>query len=129
MHHESPHFVPASFEPHAGMFEFVAEVHAGGYKTGLITNSVAEWRPSWDRIIPHPEQFDVILHSYEVGLRKPDTAIYHLAAERLGVDIAEILYLDDFPANAVAGRRAGMTVVDVQDHATAIAEARSLLGW
>ena len=45
------------------------------------------------------------------------------------MELSEILYLDDFAANAVAARRAGMTVVDVHDHDTAIAEARSLLGW
>jgi putative hydrolase of the HAD superfamily len=129
MHHESPYFVPASFEPHERMLGFVAEVHSRGLKTGLITNSIREWRPHWDRIIPHPENFDVILHSYEIGLRKPDQAMYRLAAERLEVPIADILYLDDFAANAVAARRAGMTVVDVDDHEKAIAEACSLLGW
>lgn len=129
MHHESPYFVPASFEAHLGMLDFVAEAHTRGLKTGLITNSIREWRPHWDRIIPHPENFDVILHSYEIGIRKPDEAMYHLAAERLEVSITEILYLDDFAANAVAARRAGMTVVDVHDHEIAIAEARALLGW
>jgi putative hydrolase of the HAD superfamily len=129
MHHESPYFVPEGFTPHEGMHAFVREVKAHGYKTALITNSVVEWKPWWDRVIPEPETFDAIVHSCEVGLRKPGLGIFRLTAELLGVEPDEILFLDDFPAMAAAGREAGMVVIDVHDHDQAIAEARALLGF
>ena len=129
MHHESPFFVPEAFRPHEGMHDFVREVRAHGLKTALITNSVTEWKPWWDRVIPEPEAFDAIVHSCEVGLRKPGLGIYELTAELLGVEPGEILFLDDFPAMAAAGREAGFVVIDVHDHDQAIAEARALLGF
>ena len=53
---------------------------------------------------------------------------YRMAMERLGVQPYETLFLDDFPAMVDAARSLGMVVVHVQDHDTAIAEARGHLG-
>lgn len=129
MHPDSPNFVPNGFVRHDGMHDFLREVKASGLKTGLITNSVYEWKPKWDELIPDHDLFDTIVHSCEVGLRKPGLEIFELTCRRLGVEPGEVLFLDDFPANADAARRAGMVVVDVADHDVAIAEARRLLGW
>jgi len=50
---------------------------------------------------------DDIVYSHEVGLRKPDPAIYELAASRLGVRPEEIIFVDDIEANVEAARTAG----------------------
>ena len=78
--------------------------------------------------MPPHDRFDVVLFSCEVGLRKPNPAIYELALERLGVAAEAALFLDDFAAMAEGARRVGMTAIDVVDHDDAIAQARSLLG-
>ena len=46
----------------------------------------------------------------QVDHGKPAPDPYLLAAERLGVDPAECLVLEDAPAGIAAGRAAGMTV-------------------
>jgi len=123
----SEFFVPRRFEPHAVMHQFVQEVRERGYRTALITNSVVEWLPWWDRVLPDGDVFDVVVHSCRVGLRKPDPAIYRLALDRLGVQPAEAMFLDDFEAMADAAREVGMHVVHVTEHAAALRDARALL--
>ncbi|HYK87360.1 MAG TPA: HAD family phosphatase [Acidobacteriota bacterium] len=46
--------------------------------------------------------------SHEVGLAKPDPAIYRLALEKAGVEAREALFVDDQPANVEAARGVGI---------------------
>lgn len=123
----SEYFVPAAFEAHDGMHAFFGEVHEMGMKTALISNVVDEWEPWWDAVVPPLERFDEVVYSCQVGLRKPNQAIYRLTMDRLGVAPEETLFLDDFPAMVDAARALGMVVVHVQDHEPAIDEARRLI--
>ncbi|KAA0217264.1 MAG: HAD family hydrolase [Leptolyngbya sp. PLA3] len=49
----------------------------------------------------------VRLASHEMGLAKPDEAIYHTARERFGVPAEQIVFFDDLPENIDAARSAG----------------------
>ncbi|WP_394276199.1 HAD family hydrolase [Luteococcus sp.] len=51
--------------------------------------------------------------SEDITRGKPDPQPYLLAAERLGVDIAECIVLEDSPAGVRAGRGSGATTVVV----------------
>ena len=53
---------------------------------------------------------DVLVTSDQVAHGKPAPDCYLLAAERLGVDPAACLVLEDAPSGIAAGRAAGMTV-------------------
>ena len=53
---------------------------------------------------------DVLVTSDQVTRGKPAPDCYLLAAERLGVDPAACLVLEDAPSGIAAGRAAGMTV-------------------
>jgi beta-phosphoglucomutase-like phosphatase (HAD superfamily) len=64
----------------------------------------------------------------EVGLRKPDPAIYELAAERLGLPPAGCVYVDDLGGNLKPARALGMaTVLHRSDANATLAEVRALL--
>ena len=66
--------------------------------------------------------------SSEVGLRKPDPAIYELAAERLGLPPAACVYVDDLPGNLKPARALGMaTVLHRGDAEATLAEIGALL--
>ena len=66
--------------------------------------------------------------SSEVGLRKPDPAIYALAAERVGVEPAACVYVDDLPGNLKPARALGMaTVLHRGDARSTLAEVDALL--
>jgi HAD superfamily hydrolase (TIGR01509 family) len=67
--------------------------------------------------------------SGEVGLRKPDPAIYELAAERLGLSPAACVFVDDLPGNLKPARALGMaTVLHRGDAAVTLAEVSGHLG-
>ncbi len=57
------------------------------------------------------EHFDDVVISAEVGLRKPDPAIFRLAAERLAVPASGCVFVDDLDLNVAAARELGMTAI------------------
>lgn len=59
--------------------------------------------------------FETMTTTTEAGTGKPDPAVYLLAANRMGVDPAECLAIEDLPAGIIAAKKAGMTVVAVED--------------
>jgi epoxide hydrolase-like predicted phosphatase len=94
---------------HPHVVERVLELRRDGYKTALITNNVREGSGFWRELVPIDELFDVVIDSSEVGLRKPNPAIYELALERLGaIDPARAVFLDDVESNVEGARRAGL---------------------
>jgi putative hydrolase of the HAD superfamily len=123
----SPHFGFGFLRRHEGMHALVDEVRGSGYLVGVLSNTVREWQPAWDAVMPGRDTVDAAVMSWEVGLRKPNRAIYEHAAAALGLPAADILMVDDFPAMVDGARSAGMTAVHVDDHDRAIAEVRSLL--
>ncbi|MCC5952312.1 MAG: HAD family phosphatase [Acidimicrobiia bacterium] len=109
----------------------VRRARADGLRTGLLTNNVAEFREVWRPLLPLDEIFDDVVDSSEVGLRKPDPAIYRLAAERLAVDdLSRAVFVDDHPSNVAAAQALGMAGVVIDDPWTVAAERLdTLLGW
>jgi epoxide hydrolase-like predicted phosphatase len=91
-----------------GTWELAAQVRAMGATTGLLSNSWGMGIYPWDRVEAH---FDLTVISGQVGLRKPDPAIYQLAIERSGGDAADCLFIDDLPANLEVARELGMRTI------------------
>jgi HAD superfamily hydrolase (TIGR01509 family) len=96
-------------------------------KTGILSNSGPGAREA-EGVWGFEDVTDDIVYSHEVGLRKPDPAIYALTAERLGVQPHEIVFLDDVVANVEAARRAGWHAVLHVDTATTIVEIEAVIG-
>ncbi len=69
------------------------------------------------------EQYDAVVISGEVGLRKPDPAIYLLAAEKLGLPASQCVFVDDVAANLPAAAELGMATVH---HVNSTATVREL---
>ncbi len=89
------------------MVAAVAAAHRAGVRTGLLSNSWGE-AVAYDAV---RELFDAVVISSEVGLRKPDPAVYRLAAERLGAPPEAIVFVDDLPGNLKPARALGMTTL------------------
>ena len=73
-------------------------------------------------------QFDVMIESAKVGLRKPDPAIYLMACERLGVAPAACVYLDDLGINCKPAAQLGMRAIKVVDEAQALRDLAEATG-
>jgi putative hydrolase of the HAD superfamily len=112
-------------EPDRVMLDGVRAARRAGIRTAMLSNSWGEDR--YDRA-QLAELFDAWVISGEVGLRKPDPAIYPLAAERLGLPPDACVYVDDLPGNLKPARALGMATVVHRDAATTLAELEDLLG-
>jgi putative hydrolase of the HAD superfamily len=66
--------------------------------------------------------------SGEVGLHKPQPEIFLLAAERLGVDPAECVFVDDLRENVAGAEEVGMTAILHRDPGATLARLEELLG-
>ncbi|MDO8361854.1 MAG: HAD family phosphatase [Actinomycetota bacterium] len=116
----------AASEP---MVALVSDLRTAGLRLGVLTNNVAEFRDQWRAIMPFDEWFDDVVDSHEVGLRKPDPAIYQLALDRLGAVAGRTAFLDDVLTNVLAADSVGMRGVLVDlDPADAIATVRRWAG-
>jgi epoxide hydrolase-like predicted phosphatase len=112
--------------PDEAMIGAVRAARAGGLRTALLSNS---WSvDDYDRDVLG-ELFDVWVISGEVGLRKPDPAIYVLASERMELPPEAIAFVDDLPGNLKPARALGMTTIAHRGdaHAT-LAELEAALG-
>jgi epoxide hydrolase-like predicted phosphatase len=112
-----------SLKPNHRM-QAVAEAIARSYRSALLTNGVREWRHLRDLCAPH--LFDVVVDSCEVGLRKPEPAIYELVCERLGVRPGEAVFIDDIPLNVAGAEAVGMTGIVFEGTEQAIDALRTL---
>jgi FMN phosphatase YigB (HAD superfamily) len=94
--------------------------------TGILSNSgpgAREREACWR----FAEVTDDIVYSHEVGLKKPDPAIYALAQRRLGVEPGEILFLDDVGGHVEAARAAGWHGVLHESTPGSIAELERII--
>lgn len=108
------------------LFDWFAGLRTRGLRAGILSNSgpgAREAEACWG----FEQVADDIVYSHEVGLAKPDPAIYALTAERLGVEPGEILFLDDAEANVLGARACGWRAVHHVDTRTSIAQLESIL--
>ena len=97
------------------------------YRTGIVSNSFVGAREREGERYGFEELTDTIVYSHEVGVAKPDPAIYRLACERLGVQPEEAVFLDDREPAVEGARAVGMAGVVFRDNAQAICEIERLL--
>jgi epoxide hydrolase-like predicted phosphatase len=107
------------------MVDAVRAAGARGVKTGLVSNS---WSTShYDRDLLD-ELFDTVVISAEVGLHKPQPAIYRLAAERIAEPPERCVFVDDLRENCAGAEAVGMTAILHRDAAESIERIEELFG-
>ncbi len=92
------------------MREFTQELRSRGLKLALLSNAGLSLRAvlqTWE-LVP---LFDCVVISAEVGMRKPDPAIFRHAADCLEVPAASCLFVDDREGNVNAALELGMQAI------------------
>lgn len=117
----------AELAPNEPMIELMAALRGEGYRMALLTNNVREWEARWREMAPIDDIFELVVNSASVGMRKPDSEIYELTVQRLGVPAAACLFVDDLEHNCAAARDAGMRAIVYRDPEQATAEIRAAL--
>lgn len=72
------------------------------------------------------DAFNPCVLSCDVGVRKPERAIYHMAADLLNTDPRNCLFIDDSAENVAGAKAAKMQAHLFTDQATLEAELRNL---
>jgi putative hydrolase of the HAD superfamily len=108
------------------MLEAVRAARAAGVRTGLISNSWGQGLPYDPSLLD--ELFDAVVISGEVGLHKPQPAIYHLGAERIGVPPPACVFVDDLRENVAGAEAVGMTAILHRGAEGTLPELERMLG-
>jgi putative hydrolase of the HAD superfamily len=88
--------------PYPEMFE-VLEILKGKYKLGIITNGYSQVQRDKIEQVKIAHYFDDIIVSGEVEFEKPDSRIFKLACDNLGVSNKEAVFIGDYYPNDIAG--------------------------
>ena len=108
-------------------FDLVHELKSCGFRLGVLTNNVRELRQAWWPMLDFANIFDDVVDSHEVGMRKPNHAIYKLSLSRLGVEAHRTAFLDDAQSNVDAATAVGMHGIWVDiDPTDAVQRVRQL---
>ena len=104
-------------------------------KIGCITNNMRSGEgPSMARdtkraALMHKvlSNFDVVIESSKLGIRKPDPRIYVIACKEVGVKPENAVFLDDLGINLKPARAMGMHTIKVMTPPQALDELETLL--
>ncbi|WP_197318555.1 HAD-IA family hydrolase [Saccharomonospora sp. NB11] len=89
------------------LFEAARTLRAHGVRTALLSNAAGG--PAAREAFA--DRFDVVVFSGDVGVAKPDVAVFRLTADRLGVAPSECVFVDDSVRNVAGAVAAGMVGV------------------
>lgn len=97
--------------PEEEVVKVLEQLKQSGFRLGLISNAdvidIMGWPAS-----PLSRLFDTALFSCEVGVAKPDKAIYELALTEMNVPATDCIFVGDGGSDELFGARAlGMTTV------------------
>jgi FMN phosphatase YigB (HAD superfamily) len=114
--------------PRAETADLARRARAAGIPTGLLSNSLGPGGYDIYAGYDLAALFDVVVISHLVRLRKPDRAIFELAAEKLGLAPADCVFVDDTHGHVRGAREAGMAAVHFTGEPGQLAEVERLLG-
>ena len=97
------------------------------YKVGLLSNYSKMMRDKIEQEWDIKHLFDDIIISYEVGLIKPDPAIFKLALSRLDVSASEAVLIDDRIKNIEGARQVGLHAIHYHSSDQALMDLHKLL--
>ena len=81
------------------------------YKIGLLSNYSNDLRPRIEKEWAIGSVFDEIIISCEVGMIKPDPAIFNLMLDRLDVKADESVFIDDRIKNIDGAKKIGLHTI------------------
>lgn len=110
----------------ADTVEIVAELRGAGIRTYALSNWSAETFVQTRPRFPFLDAMDGILISGEIGVGKPDPAIFREFLTRFGLAAENTVFVDDWDRNVEAASALGMATVHFRDAAQLRSELRRL---
>ena len=89
--------------------DLIAELHAGGTRVALLSNAGFDFAGPF-RFSPLGQYLERVFVSAEMDNIKPDAAIYREVAGNLGIELAQMVFIDNRKVNTDAAATLGVTV-------------------
>jgi len=107
-----------------GVPSTLRQLQRRGFKLGVITNTRATTteKLAWFRAQGFELLWDAFISSSEVGVRKPDPAIYHIALQQADVAAADVVFVGHAAAELRGARAVGMRTVAFKPDHDAVAD-------
>ena len=91
----------------------LSELRKAGVRLGVISNTANLKRDELKELLPADFDFnlfdsDLVLLSSEVGIEKPEIAIFQRAVKEAGVSASQCVYCSEDLVETIAAQRAGM---------------------
>lgn len=84
------------------------------YKIGILSNVSSD--RTHELFGERRTLFDEIILSCDIGVTKPHERAFEIAAERLGVEPGECVFIDDRPENVAAAQHVGMRWIEYKNY-------------
>jgi len=97
------------------------------YQLGLLSNAWVNARAQLNKHFDFIDAFDVSVFSSEVGMRKPDQAIFNLMLEKMGIKAESTVFIDDMLPNIEGAISAGLHAIRYTDTPKTIAAVKIML--
>ena len=107
-----------SVRPFADSVPALIRLRASGFRLGIVSNCSCQAGAVIDSLGLRALVDEAVL-SFEVGVMKPDAAMFRLAVERLGVPPERALLVDDLVENLDAARVVGLRTVLIERYEAA----------
>ncbi|KPA19581.1 HAD-superfamily hydrolase, subfamily IA, variant 3 domain protein [Candidatus Magnetomorum sp. HK-1] len=95
-----------NFKEIAGVRDLIKKLKKK-YQIGLLSNHSREWVNYCENKYNYHYLFDVILYSFEVGLRKPQVEIFKLLLDKFSAKVDECIFIDDNKDNILSAQKMG----------------------
>lgn len=105
---------------------FIRTLHET-YTTAVLSNYGSRLREKITDLWGIGDAFDDLIVSFEVGMMKPNPAIFHLALEKTSSQPHEAIFIDDSPENVGAAQALGIHAVRFTTSQAAIQQVQALL--
>lgn len=93
-------------------------------KVGLLSNAWQNARVRLGALFKFIDDFDVSIFSGEVGVRKPEKAIFDLMLKKLGSRADQSIFIDDFQVNIQGAKEAGLSTILFKNNSQTIAQLK-----
>jgi putative hydrolase of the HAD superfamily len=96
------------------MLQLVARLKSQGLVTGILSDQT-DWLDRLDARYDFYRLFEPIYNSYYLGKGKRDPTLFSDVAADLGLEPAEILFIDDNPGNVARAESMGLQAIRYRD--------------
>jgi HAD superfamily hydrolase (TIGR01509 family) len=94
-----------------GLIEFLEAINSRGGEVRCLSNDLSEWSRKLRAIFKLERYLCGFVISGDVGLRKPDPAIFQYLISRLDVTAGDVVFVDDNPKNLDAATELGLKTI------------------